>query len=207
MATNTLYKYRSLDPWINTLDILINSRLHAAKFYQLNDPMEGIFTYSPADVTARFIDRMIQGKDKLGICSLSKVHNSTLMWSYYAASHKGIVIGVSINAANTPGLVSVEDVDYKTENVFEPYLDSDPEIEARRVLTRKMKTWQHEQEVRVFSHSQFIQVTLRCIYLGCLMERSTEEIVRKLVKALLPNVTVHRMERDSLDRPIIREST
>ena len=42
------YKYRSLSNLKRFIDILINNRLYAAKYIELNDPMEGFFLYDPA---------------------------------------------------------------------------------------------------------------------------------------------------------------
>ena len=40
-----LYKYKSLDNLMWILDIILNKRLYAAKYTELNDPMEGIFKH------------------------------------------------------------------------------------------------------------------------------------------------------------------
>ncbi len=39
----TLYKYRNIKSFEFFCDILINSRLYAAEYSKLNDPMEGIY--------------------------------------------------------------------------------------------------------------------------------------------------------------------
>ncbi len=91
------YKYRALEPWDYLLDIFINERLYAAKFEMLNDPMEGMFTYSEVNENRSFIREIVQEKAHLGICSLSRTHNNTVMWSYYANSHKGIVLGIEVD--------------------------------------------------------------------------------------------------------------
>ena len=60
-----LYKYRSLEPWEYQLDIFINKRLHAAPFQDLNDPMEGMFTYSDNDVSRGFIRQIVAEKSRI----------------------------------------------------------------------------------------------------------------------------------------------
>lgn len=40
-----LYKYRSLKDMKRFIDILMNRRLYASKYLDLNDPMEGFFLY------------------------------------------------------------------------------------------------------------------------------------------------------------------
>jgi hypothetical protein len=55
---NILFKYRTLEPWDRFLDKLLNKRLFAASFEELNDPMEGIFTYSKNQVSPGFIKQL-----------------------------------------------------------------------------------------------------------------------------------------------------
>jgi len=203
----TLYKYRQLEPWHYLLDILLHKRLHAAKFYQLNDPMEGIFTYDPTLVNHNFIDDLIRGKDRLNICSLSSVHNSTLMWSYYAASHKGVVIALEVDPVTAPGVVAIDPVRYCSANRFKPFAGSIADVEARRILTRKLTPWRHENEVRIFTHATFVPISIRGIYLGCQMDGETERLFRALAEKVIPNVEVTKMERADLDRPIVRNDT
>ena len=207
MTTRLLYKYRGLEPWPYLLDILINQRLHAAKFHQLNDPMEGIFYYGPDELTRTYIDSIVERKGALGICALSKVYNSTLMWSYYASAHQGIVLGVEIDPINTPGVYSIDDVKYVARSKCTARNGADPHIEAKRILSRKLTSWKHEEEVRVFAHSTYISITIRELYLGCKMDNSTRQMFRRLIQNILPDVDVHQMDINQLDRPIRRYDT
>ena len=207
MTTRLLYKYRGLEPWPYLLDILINQRLHAAKFHQLNDPMEGIFYYGPDELTRTYIDSIVERKGALDICALSMVYNSTLMWSYYASAHQGIVLGVEIDPVTTPGVISIDEVKYVARSKCNARSGADPVAEAKRILTRKLVSWKHEEEVRVFAHSTYISITIREIYLGCRMDHATRQMLRCLFQKILPDVEVHQMDRQELDRPIIRHNT
>jgi len=198
MSQQILYKYRGLEPWEFLLDILVNNRLYAARFQNLNDPMEGVFTYSQDKVSPSFIEQMVNHKTELGICSLSKAHDSTVMWSYYAAAHKGVVIGVSV-APNSEDIIEVSSVSYSKENVFRGFLGSDASTEARKILSKKLSAWRHEGEVRVFSRSSFVPVEVSVVYLGCLMPKQQKELLRCLISRLNPDVQVLDMDRDSLD--------
>ena len=207
MAHRQLYKYRGIEPMQYLLDILINQRLYASKFHQLNDPMEGIFTYSSELVKRRLIDRILENKDRLAICALSKVYNSTLMWSYYASAHKGIVIGVEIDLPTAPGVVAIEDVKYLALHKFDALTEYDPFTAAKRILSRKLVSWKHEQEVRVFTHSTYVPVAIRSIYLGCNMEHETVSLLSTLVHKVLPDVHIIQMDKFNLDRPVINYDT
>ncbi|MCP4229678.1 MAG: DUF2971 domain-containing protein, partial [bacterium] len=162
---NTYFKYRVLEPWEYLLDILVNRRLYAAHFEDLNDPMEGTFTYTKTQVNPGFIRKLVEKQSRLRICSLSRTHNNTVMWSYYAAGHKGIVLGVEVDPGQED-VLSIEEVEYAERITFEAYHGSDPDNDAKRILSKKLSGWDHEGEIRVFTNLEFVGVRLRQLYLG-----------------------------------------
>jgi hypothetical protein len=194
----TLYKYRGLEPWDYLLDILVNKRLYAAKFTSLNDPMEGMFTYSEDTASPSFIEQMMDHKTQFGICSLSEVHNSTLMWSYYASSHRGIVLGLEVPCDSSN--ISVEKVAYCQENNFVGFLGSDVTTETRKILSKKLTPWKHEREVRAFTRGDFVPVVLNTAYFGCRMPEPRKTLLRALLSKLTPEVEIKELTRDDLDR-------
>ena len=66
------YRFRSLEHFEYTADILLNKRLFASDFRKLNDPMEGAFKLLP-DIDKKLSDAIIEAKSDLRICSLSTV--------------------------------------------------------------------------------------------------------------------------------------
>ena len=62
MAEQLLFKYRSLENWRWLLDILVNNRLYAAPFKDLNDPMEGRYFYFGDEMTQAFRNWSAPGK-------------------------------------------------------------------------------------------------------------------------------------------------
>ena len=192
------YKYRALEPWEYLLDILVNERLYAANFQGLNDPMEGMFTYSKDQVSPGFIKMMVEEKARLGICSLSQTHLNTVMWSYYAAAHKGVVIGMSIDVKQKD-ILDVSKVTYAKNISFRGFYGSDAETEARKVLSKKLSAWKHENEVRVFSRSQFVTVQVRQVFLGCQMPQVHQELLRRMLQRINPEIEVKSMQRSDLD--------
>ena len=207
MTNRVIFKYRGLEPWAHLLDALVHQRLHAAPFHQLNDPMEGVFYYYQDAVPNQYIDRIIDRKGALRICALSAVHNSSLMWSYYASGHKGIVLGVEIDMLTAAGVIAVDNVNYEEWNNFHISGSIDPNEEAKRILSRKLATWRHEQEVRVFTHSTYFPVSIKYVYLGCMMEQETEALLRPMITRLLPQAEIRKMDRGHLDRPEIARGT
>lgn len=201
MPKEILYKYRGLEPWEFLLDILVNNRLYAAKFTSLNDPMEGIFIYSQDKESPSFIEQMIDHKAQLGICSLSKIHNSTLMWSYYAAAHQGVVFGVEVDTC-AADVISTNKVTYSRNNIFKGFLGSDAATEAMKVLSKKLPPWRHEKEVRVFSKAAYVPVTLKTAYLGCLMPEHRRLLLRRVIERLNPALVIHELRHEDLDRQL-----
>jgi hypothetical protein len=201
-----LYKYRGLEPWEFLLDIFVNKRLYAASFQTLNDPMEGVFTYSQDKVAPSFIEQMIDQKMEIRICSLTETHNSTVMWSYYAAAHKGVVLGVNVES-NSQNIIAIEHVKYSRDNIFRGFIGSDPATEARKILSKKLTAWKHEKEVRVFTALQFVPISLKVVYLGCQMPPNHRDIVRKLLDYTNPGAVVHDMELNQLDSQVFTGPT
>lgn len=168
MAASILYKYLDVD---GARKMLALSNLQFTNATQLNDPFDchpGLLDFSnvPDDELTR-----VWGKERIAllksnphellrsqawICSLSKVHDSLLMWSYYG-NHKGVCIGIdmakaakylsNLYCALYVGAEMIE-VEYK-EIVEKPdYFNSSEDL-FRYQLGTKAKDWEHEQEVRL----------------------------------------------------------
>ena len=93
--TNILYKYRSLDNFKYFVDIILKNRLYAAKYRDLNDPMEGHYYYRRGELDRNLRDRLTEEKGILRICSLSRTNNNELMWSQYTNGQRVVAIGTS----------------------------------------------------------------------------------------------------------------
>src|SRR5260221_14734404 len=102
MADQLLYKYRSLENWKFVLDAIAHSRLYAATFDTLNDPMEGRYYYFGDDVSHEFRRTIFENRKQRRICSLSRTRTNTLLWSYYGGAHKGIALGVQVRPRQHP---------------------------------------------------------------------------------------------------------
>lgn len=172
----TYFKYRSLENWDHILDILINNRLHAAEFGKLNDPMEGLFRYDPDVADQKLLNRIVQVKRQLKICSLSETSDNELMWSYYANGHKGICIEVELKPK-----ITVTQVDYSGISTLQPSYD---ENHVYEILSKKEHFWAHEQEYRVISNAERIPITIRSVIFGKSISPSHKTILQKLLTAL-----------------------
>jgi hypothetical protein len=94
----------------------------------------------------------------IGICCLSKVPDSILMWSHYANHHKGVVVEFDTFQDQ---YTELHDVEKKLLGYPIVYQDQMPKISARNgqdgfsavqssILTKSL-SWKYENEVRVLS--------------------------------------------------------
>ncbi len=201
MTTSTLYKYRSLSNWAPILDIVSENRLYAAPFESLNDPMEGRYHYYGDAVTAGLRKAIYKSKLRRNICSLSAARNNTLLWSYYASGHTGIAFAVQLKTSPNKS-VEAFPVRYDSGVYIGPQ-DAKRSADdlAVNVLTQKQSAWQHEQEVRVFSPTSFVPVTLKEVLLGCKISTADASLVTTVVRKWHPKIKITRVDPSTLDEP------
>ena len=104
-----LYKYLDVN---GGLMMLHNSNLQFTNATRLNDPFDchpALFDFShapeypynwpPKDfMVEKGKSDMENLRNSAWICSLSKIHDSLLMWSYYG-NHKGVCVGLDMEKA------------------------------------------------------------------------------------------------------------
>lgn len=190
----TYYKYRSLNNLKFFLDILLNKRLYTSKYSELNDPMEGFFTYDktvPKDV----INTIRAKRDNTYICSLSKRNDIGLMWSMYADEHKGCCIEVEVTAKSWQEI----DVKYSsTSSIIKGTKDADME----KILSIKSLQWQYEEEVRFVketSKRERMSIKIKKIYLGINMTRTEKAFYKNLITSIDKKIEVISMKKDDID--------
>lgn len=151
-----LYKYRTLDnpKWL--FDILLNGRLYGSSFKNLNDPMEGAYTYK-SNILKERRDQLLEERSNTLICSLSKESNIGLMWTHYANNGKGCCIEVEVTSK------SWKEIPIQYSNEL-PNINNDID----NILGTKFSCWEYEEEVRYIrtvddikkkSHYLEVQVT------------------------------------------------
>lgn len=169
MSNDRLYKYLDAN---GGLMMLYNSNLMFTNATQLNDPFDCHPAYihfsgemstpykswSPEVVSWSEYNKRLQRRDKTYICSLSKVYNSILMWSYYS-KHLGICIGLDMGKTRKYlnrmtglflGCPELE-VLYR-DMVNEPGSMKDSNDFLCYHFATKAKEWQHEHEVRLIAY-------------------------------------------------------
>jgi hypothetical protein len=202
MVEQLLYKYRSLDNWKFVLDAITKSRLYAATFDSLNDPMEGRYYYFGNDVSQEYKKAILENRRQLRICSLSATRTSTLLWSYYGGSHKGVALGVTITPRQSP-IPIVRPVSYDNGiHVRGQSTRRTADAAALDILTQKQMAWQHEHEFRVFTHQPHVRVVIKELVLGCQIDPLDQELICALVKKWHPKVKLTKLNRSMMDVPL-----
>jgi hypothetical protein len=103
-------------------------------------------------------DKFRRYRENAYICSLSKVNDSLLMWSYYT-KHNGMCIGLDMAKtrkylSKMRGLffIGCQEWEVQYKDIIErPDFFRDVKNFFHYQMTTKAKAWEHEQEVRLFS--------------------------------------------------------
>ena len=154
------------------MDILIYKRLYLASYSELNDPMEVAYRIkNNVKYDCSWLQMLRSEKNDIHICSLSKSYDNILMWSHYADSHKGCCIELEVTSETGITETPVSYVDTIKDVAGADYRD-----EAYQILSRKIRCWDYEKEVRFLkeiplnSHiSKYLKIKIFRIYLGCKM--------------------------------------
>ena len=167
MSETKLYKYLDSNGGLKMLEY---SNLQFTNATKLNDPFdchpalidfsnvpkEACKAWSADDIAWLMSSKFKRNRDKTWICSLSKNHDSMLMWAYYG-NHKGVCIGLDMDKAKQY-LDNIQcsvfrgalefDVQYK-EVIEKPDFFHERIDYYRYQYSTKAKEWEHEQEVRL----------------------------------------------------------
>lgn len=164
MSSKYLYKYLDTE---GALSMILNKELQFTNPSYFNDPFDchpGLFDYSvPENYNRGWLpESFIHEKAKCDssnersrawICSLSKRHDSMLMWSYYT-NHNGVCIGLnndvhsSLLRDGTLGLIVWDNIEVQYKDVLEKPSGITCDAPHLYQLCTKSTQWQHEQEIR-----------------------------------------------------------
>lgn len=181
-----LYKYRSLENFKFFVDILLNNRLYAAQFKDLNDPMEGYYYYRlNKSEQKRFNEENLY----LRICSLSRKNDDELMWSHYAQGQRGVAIGVKTFDLQK----KIIPVQY---NGFPEISFPNINLETvKEIFSHKLPAWHYEEEVRIFlQRRMYFKVSIEEVITGRAMNTRDYSLITDLVKKINPNIKIIKAE-------------
>jgi len=176
--TETLYKYLDAE---GALKMLKKHNLQFTNATRLNDPFDchpSLINFSnvPAERSRIWFAELISDLEssqyknahqETWICSLSKVYDSLLMWSYYGA-HKGVCIGLDMEKADSylshfqNGVnIDIRKLEVQYKDVIEKpdyYRDKGKVGFLYYQLSTKAVAWEHEKEVRLLLNNPAIGV-------------------------------------------------
>lgn len=186
-----LFKYRSLDNYKFVVDIIVNSRLYAATYSDLNDPMEGYYRYGDGGIPKDLLEKIDEARSRLRLCSLSRNPENALMWAHYANGHRGFLVAADVDEK----VYKLRSVQYDGPSYLRNASENGDEETAINVLCHKHEVWAYEEEERVFvTGANYIGITLREFILGSRMSPQDVSLFKKLVDAHCPHVPVRRSE-------------
>jgi hypothetical protein len=189
-----LFRYRRIAKIDQELDALEAQYLYCAAYADLNDPMEGRYTFSKAvrhSSGYHGLRRELNDKKaQTGICSFSEVHDHELMWAHYAEQFTGFCVAYSLRRLmeSLPDSASFMRMYY---NEWAPtvHLTSRPTDElAKMVLSYKSYRWLYEREWRMFAQQGQIHYSdPKCVtrvYLGARMKPAHRARITRTLKRL-----------------------
>lgn len=196
-----LYKYRSLQNLDHVLDILHHSRLYCARYLELNDPFEGLFSttiHIPRNKRAMFSffrlpdtytrtksvdDLSLSSKDKVRICSLSSSLSDVRLWSHYADGNRGIALEIDFSGIED----QIHEVKYSERLPSYGFgiLGAPNPIE---VLTHKTIHWNWESECRIIHEGEYFDISnrLKAIYVGTRIKDTHLAFLDKMKPSAIP---------------------
>lgn len=193
------YKYRSLASMKRFIDILMNRRLYASKYLDLNDPMEGFFLYDK-NVPRNVVTKLRDERATTLICSLSKTPFNGLMWSMYGDEHKGCCIKLRVTSPNW------EEVEVNYNGIKTVVTNHNASIQT--ILGAKSVQWQHEEEVRYINtnpKSPYLKIEIDTIFFGAKMSRADVSFYTELINMAnkaypkKKSIKVEKLTKDDID--------
>ncbi|WP_394175802.1 DUF2971 domain-containing protein [Thalassotalea litorea] len=148
---------------------------------------------------------------KFAFCSLSTKCDDVVMWSHYANSHKGIVLGIEFNESEVQD--SLQKVEYLNQlpdwNVEEFFRFINGEEEFQHIflndLSVKSKHWANESEYRIWLKNPGYWVIkedqIKELYFGVNCDLATKKVVLEILNFLPGYFPIYQMEinKNTLD--------
>lgn len=178
------YKFKGLSNFRFFLDILANNRLFAAKFGELNDPMEGVFQ-SQKQLTNQAIENLIHEKDEHRICSLTVDPTNPLMWAFYA--DKGAGCCIKLKLAD-----DIKPVDVFYDETIQELTDTNLKVDE--ILRHKLSQWNNEKEWRVITegNKEYVPINIDSIYWGLKISDEDFDFYKRLIDKVDSSIQVGR---------------
>ncbi|MBF4696039.1 DUF2971 domain-containing protein [Fusibacter ferrireducens] len=169
------------------------NRLYAAKYTDLNDPMEGFYLFSGIRNTNIISEAVFSEKQTTKIVSLSRNYTNPLMWAHYANGHRGVAIGVEVDST----CYRCIDMNYINDLYLVENAQVKPPFEiVEEVFSNKHQIWAYEEEVRVLTNfiSPYVNVIVKKVILGKSMTEEDVDFISKLIKKINEEIEIIKMD-------------
>lgn len=173
------YKFRKLTSeldYYRLKEIIENNDFWCSSFWELNDPMEGVFSIDTK--LAEKISEIHGEKGQYKICSFSgkRAFENPIMWGYYADGFKGVAIEIDLSEEK---LKKIKYSDSAMEFDSSSVLDDNVE----KILLNKNTAWEHEDEYRYLekqNDNYFKVEKINAVYFGTPYENleNSEDILK-----------------------------
>lgn len=177
----------------NITDKLLTPEKSEAQIRKYKEIIQGYRDDLKNKVQGNLLDKIFSDSYKkinkeMGVLSLTKNWNNTLMWSHYSQSHQGFCIGFDPNHAFFDDYLSTDktvsrltrEVTYSQKRVRIPMELNHKPLELEPFLT-KSKDWEYEEEIRVIATlnlaQKVIKQELKNIFLIKLPHNTVKEII------------------------------
>lgn len=151
-----IYRFRKLTnetDYDRLKNILETGNFWCSIFWDLNDPMEGIFSFygENDEIIKGGINAIYSLKNKYKICAFSGVKGfeNPIMWGYYTNGFKGVAIEVEVKESEATEVKYKEKI---ADIFFNNNLDTDRIV--KEILIGKLESWVHENEYRFLEESE-----------------------------------------------------
>lgn len=168
-------------------------------------------------------DRARQAIEKWGICCLSEVRDSILMWAHYANAHRGFCLELSTELRIVPNVYQsdigeiapfpVVPLEVKYSDAYPVFNPIYPDDSANQTLLRKAKQWKYEREWRMALPGapgpyKFPSHCLTGVIFGCRMLEKHKEMIREWCRNREPTIKYYeaRESEDSYSLNIVEVS-
>lgn len=181
------YKYKSLNNFEFILDLILKERLYAARYDELNDPMEGVIKVD--DTIHKDKETIWQSiLNNLRIVCFTKDPENLLMWSHYADGTKGCTIEFELLEDQ-----KVHKIEYKEKPLIG--IDKMNISGAREVLTYKQKPWKYEVEYRcILDESRFLPIKIKSVTFGARANKESVKLLMSILSICKPDLRLRHIQ-------------
>jgi len=142
-APENLYKYQPISDY--ALQNLEKNQLWASHPSTFNDPFEFKFNQIGKNTAHNEVDKLINELEQFKVICLSEEPLNILMWSHYAAQHKGMCIGFTNELVTYPVIYSDDFPQIDLTNSDDVIRG----LQMLKVINSKSSAWSYEKERRI----------------------------------------------------------